>query len=63
MEDDLRICPECGKEVERCDMSWTVDCHGISYRLLCWKCWQKAMEDGYDGEYYDECDERIDYDY
>ena len=44
-EKDIRCCPECGKEVERCDMNWTYDCHGITMRLLCWKCWNRIMED------------------
>lgn len=61
MEDkDLRICPECGKEVPRSEMSWTYDCHGIAYRLLCNECWEVAMENEYDGKYYDECDECLD---
>lgn len=61
---DLRICPECEKEVPRDDMSFTVDCHGISFRLVCNDCWDRIMgERGYDGEYYDERDECLDYDY
>lgn len=63
-EKDMRFCPECGEEVERCDMNWTYDCHGITMQLLCWKCWQKVMDEkGYDGEYYDENDECLDYEY
>ena len=60
---DMRTCPVCGKEVERNDMSFTRDCHGIVYRLVCWNCYDKLMEKGYDGEYYTELDECIDYDY
>ncbi len=26
----MRICPVCGKEVERNDMNFTRDCHGIT---------------------------------
>lgn len=64
MEDmDLRICPVCGKEVDRNDMLFTHDCHGISYRLVCIDCWDRLMVKGYDGEYYTEADECIDYDY
>lgn len=60
---DLRVCEECGDEVQRCDMSWTYDCHGVPFRLLCYKCWEVAMENGYDGEHYDESDECLDDDY
>lgn len=60
-DEDLRVCPECGKEVPREDMSWTYDCQGITFRLLCQDCWETAMERGYDGEYYDERDECLDY--
>lgn len=34
-EKDMRICPVCGKEVERNDMNFTRDCHGITFRLVC----------------------------
>ena len=64
MEDkDIRICPICNKEVERNDMNFTTDCHGIIFRLVCNDCLEKLMEKGYDGEYYSELDECIDYDY
>lgn len=62
-ERDIRICKECGKEVDRHDMEFTRDCHGIRFRLVCYNCWQKIMERGYDGEYYDERDEQIEDDY
>ena len=62
-EKDIRICPECGREVERSEMDFTRDCHGITFRLLCFDCYEKAMSKGYDGEYYDEMDEQIDDDY
>lgn len=26
---DIRVCPCCNKEVERQDMDFTKDCHGI----------------------------------
>lgn len=29
-EKDIRICPVCNKEVERHDMNFTRDCHGIA---------------------------------
>lgn len=63
-DDDTRECPECGCEVKREDMVWSHDCHGITYRLLCPDCYERIMdEQGYDGEYYSEYDECIDYDY
>ena len=60
---DIRICPECRQEVERANMNFTRDCHGIPFRLLCQQCYQDAMAKGYDGEYFDEQDEQIDEDY
>ena len=63
MEDWMDICPECNRLVSRSDMSRTFDCHGIPFRLLCRECWRSAMEKGYDGEDYDECDEYLDEDY
>ena len=53
-EKDVRICPVCEREVERSEMNFTKDCHGIPFRLVCWECYLKLMEKGYDGEYYDE---------
>lgn len=61
--ENTRFCDICGKEFPRCDLSWTYDCQGIVYRLACPECWEKAMEDGYDGEYYTEADECLDWDY
>ena len=61
--DDIRICPECEKEVPRHDMLFTHDCHGIPFRLLCSKCYEKAMKKGYDGEYYSALDECLDFYY
>ena len=61
--EDKRICPVCNKKTERNDMHFTKDCHGIPYRLVCNKCYDKLMEKGYDGEYYTEEDECLDYDY
>lgn len=57
MPDRTRICPSCNKEYSREDMEFTRDCHGIPFRLLCFKCYDKAMEKGYDGQYYTEADE------
>lgn len=42
---------------------FTSDCHGIPYRLVCFNCYDKCMEKGYDGEYYTELDEQIEPDY
>ena len=60
---DIRECACCDKKVERNDMQFTRDCHGIPFRLVCMDCYNKLMEKGYDGEYYTEADECIDYDY
>ena len=60
---DVRICPTCGKEVVRDDMLFTRDCHGITFRLVCFDCYEKLMAKGYDGQYYDEADECLDEDY
>lgn len=62
-ERELRTCPVCGGEVYRDEMLYTKDCHGITFRLVCWNCYNRLMEKGYDGEYYDEADEQIDDDY
>ena len=60
---DTRICPVCEKEVPRSDMDFTHDCHGIPFRLVCFNCYSRLMEKGYDGEYYTEADEQIEDDY
>lgn len=62
-DDDKRICPVCEKEYDRSDMYFTRDCHGITFRLVCYKCYDKLMAKGYDGQYYDERDECLDYEY
>ena len=62
-EKDIRICQCCNKEGERKDMEFTRDCHGITFRLVCFDCYEKLMAKGYDGQYYTEADECIDYDY
>lgn len=56
----MNTCPVCQKEFKREDMTFTRDCHGIPFRLLCVWCADEAMENGYDGEYYSEADECID---
>lgn len=57
-------CPVCGKMFPRSEMQFTTDCHGITYRLVCLDCYDKIMDEkGYDGQYYTEADECIDYDY
>lgn len=57
---DIRECPVCGKKVSRDDMYYTRDCYGITFRIVCWKCYEKLMEKGYDGERYTELDECLD---
>lgn len=56
-------CPVCKGEFLREDMTFTRDCHGITYRLVCFDCYDKVMGKGYDGEYYTEADEYIEEDY
>jgi len=64
MAEDMRVCPVCGKEHPRSEMTFTYDCHGIPFRLVCYGCYIQIMETkGYDGQYYTEADECIDYDY
>lgn len=60
---DIRICPVCDNNVDRRDMYYTKDCHGITFRLVCEKCYDKLMSKGYDGEYYTDADEQIEEDY
>lgn len=52
--DDTRACPICKKCVERTNMLYTKDCHGVIFRLVCYKCYKKLMAKGYDGELYEE---------
>ena len=56
-------CPVCGKYFTRDDMTFTHDCHGITFRLVCLDCYEKVMAKGYDGQYYTEADEQIEEDY
>lgn len=58
---DIRECPVCKNSVERPDMYYTKDCHGIPMRLVCVDCYSKIMSSGYDGQYYTEADECLDY--
>lgn len=54
-------CQNCGKEFDRSDMQFTRDCYGIPFRLVCLDCYDKLMEDGFDGErYIDGIDENVD---
>ena len=61
--ESIRICPTCNRTVKRGEMDFTTDCHGIPFRLVCNKCYEKLMAHGYDGQYYTEADECIDYRY
>lgn len=38
-ERDIRTCPVCEHEVDREDMYFTKDCHGIPFRLVCDRCY------------------------
>ena len=40
-------------------MTFTRDCHGITFRPVCFGCYEKVMAKGYDGAYYTEADECI----
>jgi len=60
---ELRMCQYCHKEFPKEDMTWTIDCQGINYRYVDDSCYDKLMAKGYDGQYYDERDENLDYDY
>lgn len=62
-ERDIRVCLVCNNEVDREDMNFTRDCHGITFRLVCNRCYEKLMAKGYDGEYYTDADEQIEDDY
>lgn len=62
-ERDIRTCPICGNEVDREDMMFTKDCHGITFRLVCYSCYTRIMRKGYDGEHYTDADEQIEDDY
>lgn len=62
-ERDIRMCPVCGQEFDREDMNFTKDCHGITFRLVCYRCYERIMSKGYDGEYYTDEDEQIEDDY
>jgi hypothetical protein len=54
-------CKECGTEVPKNELIQTYDCQGIPYRRVCYRCNDAIGE--YDGQYYDERDENLDYDY
>lgn len=57
-------CPICGKSFHEDEMVFSYDCHGIPFRRICCYCWNELLETkGYDGEYYTELDECIDWDY
>jgi hypothetical protein len=62
-KNDIRTCQVCGHHVDRREMLFTKDCNGIPFRLVCADCYDQLMAKGYDGEYYTEADECIDYDY
>lgn len=51
-------CPVCGKSFEREEMTFSRDCQGIPFRLMCWDCWDEIEETrGYDGQLYTHMDE------
>ena len=58
MEKDIRICQCCNKEVERKDMEFTRDCHGLTFRPVCFDCYEKLIAQAYYGQYYTEAYDR-----
>jgi len=56
-------CQNCEKRFPRYEMKRTYDCQGIPFRRVCHTCYDRMMAKGYDGQYYDERDECLDYDY
>ena len=63
MENSRCFCQNCEQFYPRDEMTYTRDCHGIVFRFVCWRCYDKLMAKGFDGEYYTELDECIDEDY
>lgn len=60
--DAEKTCACCGEDFKRSEMEFTTDCYGIPCRLVCFDCYDKLMEDGYDGrKYTDGVDEYLDY--
>ncbi len=55
----FEMCQRCGERVPGATLKWTKDCHGISYRKVCRRCYEWYRGRGYDGEYYTEADENI----
>lgn len=51
---EISECPGCQQTFAKYTMLWTRDCHGVVYRHMCHSCYEKAMEKGYDGVYYQE---------
>jgi len=56
-----RQCKYCQKTYDKSEMLWTHDCQGINYRHVCYGCYEVLMAKGYDGQYYDERDECLEY--
>lgn len=54
-------CPRCHQLFNREDMAFSHDCHGITFRLVCYDCLDEIYSNPpyYDGEYYTEADENI----
>jgi len=57
IEPVLRKCRECGTIVNKADLDYTRDSHGVTGNLVCHKCHEKIMKNGYDtqfGSYHEE---------
>lgn len=59
----IRSCAVCKNEFDKDEVLWTKDCHGIPFRQVCFKCYEKVMSRGFDGEYYTAADECLDDDF
>lgn len=63
-EKRLIRCEECDGEFPKDEMTFSKDCWGIPFRMLCPNCYDDIMNSrGYDGEYYTSEDEQIEPDY
>jgi hypothetical protein len=62
-EDYQTKCKRCGATAMRSELSMSYDCHGIPFRLVCYKCSEEIDEIGFDGVPYSSSDENIDKDY
>ena len=60
---DLRICPECSKEVSRNIMHWTKDRYGNPFKLVCCDCYEAEQEKILEWEFDPSTGENLESDY